>query len=257
MSAPTVTPEFGLPDPTTTVANLTELIVQLNLLALASDVGDGSYMPYITSANTPAVEDQDKAWNRLDNAGRPLGTYVFYNGNWRLQYQGRLGEIRFFSGDPTLYFDATGLGIVGEIWDGFALANGQNNTPDLSNTFIAVANMNNSGGGTQYDNGWQSYVNAAGVLKTGGAASQLLTDTQLPNIRVQLEGKKAYDDGETSTDYEAIVTKHGVGGNASITIGNYGSNPNPNDETTPIPQVALSTVPPFYALAAVQFVGYT
>lgn len=256
MSAPTVTAEFGNPSPETTVANLQELVTQLNLLALPQDVGDGSYLPYIISANTPAVEDQDKLWYRLDNADRPIGTYSFYNGNWRIQYTGRLGEIRFFSGDPTLYFDATGLGIVGGIWDGFALANGQNNTPDLSNTFIATANMNNSGGGTQYDNGWQSYVNAAGVVKTGGAASLLLADTQLPNIRVTIEGKKAYDDGETSTDYEMIVTKHGVGGNASLTVGNFGSNPNPDDETTPIPQVAMPTIPPFYALAAAQFVGY-
>lgn len=37
---------------------------------------------FIKSANSPAAEDQDKAWLRLDpNSNRPLGIYVF-NGEW-------------------------------------------------------------------------------------------------------------------------------------------------------------------------------
>lgn len=256
MADPTVVANFGNPAPDTTVSNLQDIVTQLNILALPVSVGP--FIAYTIGSITPAIEDNDKAWVRLDNAGRPIGTYLFYNGTWRIQYSGRLGEVRFFSGDPTLYFDATGLGILGGVWDGFALANGQNGTADLSNTFIATANMNSSGGGTQYNSGWQSFVDGLAVLKTGGAASQLLTNTQLPNIRVKLTGQSIYDGNSSETDNKAIVGNNWGGSSKTITLGDFGSNPTPEDVSqTPVPQIPLPIVPTFYALAATVFVGYS
>jgi hypothetical protein len=127
------------PDPSAAPTTLTQLIVLLRTLITAIVTGD--YVPYVQGSGTPAVSDQDKVWHRSDNGGRPMGTYVYYSGSWRRQYNGKIGELTFYQGDPAVDFDGTGLGIVGGEWDGWALSNGNNGTNDLGDRFLVAGHM--------------------------------------------------------------------------------------------------------------------
>lgn len=141
MANPIVLTGFANPDPNAAPLNITELIKLLNQLVVSEIVGN--YTPYVLGHNTPSVEDQDKVWFALDPSGRPLGFFTFYNGGWRRAYNGMIGEIRIYSGDPTVDFDAQGRGKVGaQYWyDGWQLCNGNNGSPDLSDKFITCAHL--------------------------------------------------------------------------------------------------------------------
>src|SRR5690349_8509501 len=132
MSA-SVTAQFGNPDPLANPTTFQEVIDQLNDLSEAVDVSGGPFTPYVISSTTPIVGDQNKAWIQTDGNGRPLATKLFYNGSWRKVYNGKVKEVVMFSGDPTVYFDGTGLGLSTATepnYDGWAICNGQNGTPN-------------------------------------------------------------------------------------------------------------------------------
>src|SRR5215469_8248916 len=93
----------GSADPNAAPLTVNELFALLQTVISGEIIG--SYIPYIIGGDVPGVDDRDKAWIRLDTAGRPIETKVFYNGNWRRIYNGMLGEIRIFSGDPTITTD--------------------------------------------------------------------------------------------------------------------------------------------------------
>lgn len=246
--------QFGNPDPAACPTTLTQLVTMLNALAQAQTITN--FAPYILSQNTPAVDDQDKLWYRLDNLGRPIGLFVFYSGVWRRQYSGLLGEVKYYSGDPATDFDAAGLGNVGGTWDGWHLANGAGGTMNLSNGFIVGANMDSLGGGGQYSSGWQTFVDGA-LKKTGGSKDHTIVMHELPNMRVRVTGFAAQANGNNSPAEPIIDDDYNQSKPRSKTIANFGADPIPeNPETTPTPQLAMATVPPFYALAVVQFVGY-
>lgn len=85
-----------------------------------------------------------KVWFRIDGAGRPLGAYMFYNGNWRKVYTAGIGEVRMYFGNGN-NFDATGLGVVGGDMDGWAICNGSNGTPNMTDDrFPMGVNWNGS-----------------------------------------------------------------------------------------------------------------
>lgn len=75
------------------------------------------------------------------------------------------GSIVAWYGTPTGLFDATGKGIDGTIMSGWAIANGNNGTPNLVDKFII-------GAGNTYAMG-----------ATGGEATTTLTGSQLPEHR--------------------------------------------------------------------------
>lgn len=254
MSNPVVNVSFGNPDPSATVSDLQSLVTELNSLISGSLNGD--FVPYVTSTTTPAVSDQDKIWMQLDAAGRPIAIKKFYSGSWRRFYSGLPSQIRMFTGDPGTYFDGTGLGLVTAEWDGWALCNGQNGTPNLSNQFVVGGQMDNNTI-TGYSSGWQTNVTGTAV-KTGGNADYTIVNNNLPNMKIQLSGRVGYDDNASGSgqDPAAIVTKKWYGATTPAPIpvlASFGADPT---GTPVVPQVAIPTTPPFYALAFAAFVGY-
>src|SRR4029077_11212585 len=147
---PIITTTFAPPDPGATPLNLIQLVDLLKVLV--SSEMQGSYIPYVMQNGTPGVEDQDKSWLELDAQGRPIAFKIFWHGHWRRVYNGMLGEIRMYSGDPGTDFDTNGLGKVGLTYDGWHLCNGKDGIVDLSDRFIVGAHMNNHDG----VNGFQS-----------------------------------------------------------------------------------------------------
>lgn len=271
MPNPDVDVQLANPPPNSVLAGPDPVQSLFTLIAARlSAVIQGSYMPYVTGSATPAVNDQDKVWARVDNSGRPLGLYFYYNGNWRRVYSNAIGDLKFFQGDPTDAingFDSSGLGVIGGMNDGWALSNGKNGTLDLSNYFIAGANMNASGGGAQFDTAaaaWLSYVNQLIVKDHGdenngaGQAQALLKMTDLPTIRVILQGFAELS--ASNATKRAIVTgNYDVNNPHAQTLGVFGSNPTPlstDPDTTVVPKTSVQTTPRWYAAAICRFVGY-
>lgn len=246
MATPTFTAQLGLPDPSAAPLTVTELVTLLNALFLPVSVGNYNAQ-IVTGSSTPGVGDQDKLWFRSDNSGNPLGFYTFVSGVWRPIYSGRLGQITMFSGSPFGFFETSGRAIAGTTWDGWALCNGNNGTQDLRNRFIA--------GGDHYDlataiPAWHTTV-SGGEAQIGGAVSHTVTESDLPAYDPTFSGAE-FDAGSSQALNRLIIDSRWVnfpqtipGSNAGdVHYGNTGS------------QTDIPTVPPFFCLAFVQFVGY-
>lgn len=230
------------PDPSAAPTTLTQLIVILRTLITA--VVTGTYVPYVQGSATPAVGDQDKVWHRTDGGGRPMGTYIYYSGAWRRQYTGRLNQIVMYNGDPAVDFGgAGGLGTVGGEWDGFALCNGNNGTPNLSDKFIVGSKMDDLTIG--YSGGAHKTSVSGSTTQTGGVATVTLDDdhTYRP-ARPAVTARKHTADGNTANPGGPLYGS----GTADITLLDADS----GNETPD----AIATLPPYYALALAQFVGY-
>jgi len=251
-----VQPVFANPDPSANPTSVADLVTLLNNLAEQVNVQGGPFTPYVISSTTPQVSDQDKIWAKTDGNGRPLGQFLFYNGNWRRFYNGKTGEKAYFDGNPATYFDNTGLGLIGLDWDGWALCNGQNGTPNLSNLFIANGGMDNAGI-TGYSGGHWNTNMGGGASQTGGAASYALINNNLPYMPVFVNGYK-YSAGAA----QGIKHIHCDGDWSSP------NNPDPTLQTAfgadttgqngpPVPQVPVPTLPPYYTMAIAGWVGYT
>jgi hypothetical protein len=257
MSA-TVTAALGNPDPSSNPTNLQDLVTLLNSLFLAEPVSGGPFTPYVISSTTPSVSDQDKAWLQTDGNGRPLAIKLFYNGGWRKFYKGNTSEVRIFRGDPTIYFDNTGLGLSTAPepnWDGWAILNGNNGTENWSDTFPIFGRMDNvsiSG----YSSGWQTNV-TGGATKTGGAALYQIKNTDLPSMKVFVSGKR-YSSGAGNTPTRVLVDGDYAASGGPYTdpnaIASFGSDPS---GTPPVPQTTIPTLPPYRACCACTWVGYS
>lgn len=232
------------PDPADCPTTFSETVALLRQLIHGEFVG--SFLPYVTGAATPGVDDQNKIWHRVDATGRPLGTYVFYSGAWRRQYSGNLNEVVMYAGDPNVDFaGGSGLGTVGGEWDGWALCNGNNGTPNLSDRFIVGAKMDDLGTGYPTGGPWKSTVSGS-AEQIGGVKDITLTEDT--TFRPSIAGLR--------------VGLHEATGNAPAAGGPlYGSNLTfplqliPADAGNATPD-AIPTLPPYYALAYVQFRGY-
>jgi hypothetical protein len=257
---PPVQVTFGHADPTDNPLNINELIDLLNRVVMGEITG--SYIPYVVGSATPNVTDQDKAWLKQDTQGRPIALMTFWRGNWRRVYNGMLGEIRGYSGNPKDDFDDTGLGKISEQYDGWALCNGQNGTPDLSDKFILGGHMNDDDTNVGYDDGWQARITGPnGVTanyKTGGRFLETLgynnlpilsnaTGTEAPGLWIR--GKEAKED-TAHTDIEVLVDTHF----ANATSHEVNITPTPYGKSPPDPIWSLS---PFVAAGWIIFVGYT
>lgn len=250
----TVTAQFGNPDPSNNPTTFQELIDDLNDLSLAESVEGGPFTPYVISSTTPGVSDQDKLWMKVDGNGRPLETRLYYNGTWRRIYNGNTNEYRMYGGDPSVDFDGTGLGTVGGQWDGWAICNGNNSTPNLSNQFIVFGAMDNAGI-TGYSGGhWNTSV-AGGSTQTGGSALYAIKNTDLPPMKVSINGYK-YSAGAGNSPKRVLVDGdyNPANNNFDPAIqASFGSDPN---GTPPVPQTNVPTLPPYFCLAIAKFVGY-
>ena len=259
---PTLTTTFAHADPTVAPITINELIDLLNIL-VATNL-NGSYIPYILQTGTPGVDDQDKAWIELDSANRPRAIRTFYQGNWRRVYNGMIGEVRGFTGapgygDPPALFNSTGLGNIGLEYDGWAICNGENGTPNLTDKFIIGAHMDNSNGQQGYDSGWQTFVNGVDALKTGGEAKTMILPVHLPELASALEisGNEPNIGGPDHATAHVLVDR-AYGATAHVARDaidpiHYGADPN---GTPPQPQEEFPVLPPFYALAFITFKGY-
>lgn len=242
---PPILTQFALPDPNAAPLNLTQLVQLLN--SLVSSAIQGSYIPYVISADTPGVNDHDKAWIKLDSNGRPLGTFIWYSGNWRREYNGMIGEVRGYTGNPTIDFDANGLGIVGGIYDGWHICNGKDGVPDFSDQFIIGAHMNDVGH-PGYDAGqWVTWVSNTSGQHTGGVRD------------ITLGAGNTYRPAEaavTAQRFTATGNAPDPGGDLLAT-GGGGTRyeleaADPGNPTPP----AISVINPFICMAWMIFVGY-
>jgi len=267
---PLIIGQFALADPNANPIELNDLIKLLN--QLISINMQGAYIPYVIGHDAPGVNDQDKAWIELDTAGRPIATKVWYAGNpgaWRRIYNGMIGEIRGYSGNPNDDFTvnptsgAFGAGKIGEQYDGWYLCNGVNGTPNLSDKFLLGGHMDKSDSHPAYDNGWLSSVpRPDGVtddLKTGGQFTISLTENNVPLLTNHEQGqaKGLWIHGNdnlpspsghgSSSPLVSVTFADNVPRNWNLTKDNpYGKDP--VDPTW--------TTPPFVSLGWIIFRGY-
>lgn len=247
---PPVLTQFGNPDPNAAPLNITQLVQLLNTL-VSSEI-QGSYIPYVLQNSTPGTENQDKAWIVLDSQGRPVAVKVYYNGNWRRVYNGMIGEVRLYHGDPTIDFNTNGLGLVGGEYDGWHLCNGQDGTPDLSDRFMVAGHMNNANGHTGYNDGWQTFIDGTTDQKTGGDKEITLdaATTYAPHIpAVNTQFYTAT--GNTPQPHTGDLW------------GKLGTSP-PTDWNVLVPEIPGNPTPdpipvlnPFIAIGFIIFVGYS
>lgn len=233
--------EIANPDPDAAPTTFQELVELLRELITAEVTGD--YLPYVTGAGTPDVSDQDKVWHRTDGGGRPMGTYVYYSGDWRRQYIGNPNMILMYRGAPADDFAGTGgLGTEGGLWDGWALCNGNNGTVDLSDKFIVASHMTDMSIG--YSGGQHSTIVDGTTTQFGGQKDITLDDdnTYRPAVAA-VEVAKWQADGNTP---DAGGGLYGVG-SSTVLIPADAGNETPD---------AIPTLPPYVSLAYVQFVGY-
>jgi hypothetical protein len=269
--------EFAMPDPGESPLNLIQLFQLANTLIGGEIVG--SYTPYVLQNGTPNVDDRDKIWFELDDQGKPVAIKKFYNGTWRRIYNGMRGEIRGYTGKPTDDFDMSqpnpGRGKIDGIYDGWALCNGKNGTPDLSNNFLIGAHMNDTGGHTGYHSdkgGWTTFVDGKDDLHTGGASKTMIQMKNLPPLDnsapdpltglpptngpgLYLHGNEAKPDSDQHDSTRPLVDKHYA--NAlprDVFIIKYGADPNGSPA---VPQEEFPSLPPFIALGWITFIGYT
>lgn len=248
MSIP-VTIGYAAPDPSIKFTTISDLVTLFRTLTTAAIAGDLNF--YVKGSATPSVDDQDKVWHKVDGAGRPIGTFLYYSGAWRREYSGLAKEVRAFNGDPTVYFDGTGLGIVGGYWDGWALMNGGNGTDDISDRFLVAGKMDNVDV-TGYSGGvWRNNITGT-PLEIGGNAGAEITlnaDTTFKAATTAITAAHYSADGNTRDATGGIWGKdagNGTGGPFDLIPADAG-NPEPDP---------ISILPPFYTLAYAIWVGY-
>jgi hypothetical protein len=190
---------------------------------LSGTIPDTAGGGVFVGSNPPSSSLTNKVWYKTDAAGRPLGVFMFYNGNWRKVYTGvALGEIRMFSGPFSLYFDGTGRGLIGGDVDGWALCNGQNGTPNLEGFFPVGAQPGQAVG--QATDQWFSNCEGNGWRNSGGNRGLTISMNYLPamvahsHIQGYLQGTGSGFAGSTSDatapDYQLPVRD--ASGNAGL-----------------------------------------
>lgn len=201
--------------------------------------------PYIRQSATPGVDQQDLVWHKIDVDGRPIGTFHYYSGAWRREYSGRTDEIRYFMGDPAVHFESDGRGIVGGEWDGFALCNGNNGTPNLSDRFLVGAKMDDLGVGYPTNGPWKTNVTGS-AEQTGGSKDITLTeDTTWRAEKESVSLFRRTADGETPNASGGLFGLGPLGFTEIIPA-------DPGNETPD----AIPSLPPFYASAICKWIGY-
>jgi hypothetical protein len=197
--------------------------------------GGGIYV----GSSPPSSALTNKVWFRTDGAGRPLGIWMFYNGNWRKVYTGVVfDEIRLYIGPFNGVFDGTGLGIIGGNADGWAVCNGNNGTPNLEGYFPC--------GGVWNGSAWVTSTNGATTNAGGARGPHMITARWLPKL--------------TSFVYGNLVAGAGLGAYAVANAGQtiVGDWPLVDGAGNPVDGINQQPVPfpPFIAMCMMMFVGY-
>jgi hypothetical protein len=163
-----------------------------------------------------------------------------YNGNWRQVATGNPGQVAMFAGAWSTYFDATGLGLEGLPWDGWAIANGQNGTLDLTNKFI-VPGYRCDGWGL-----WVTNIDGYDAYTGGRAVFQIIVEN-LPSLSVTLNARDgfAYNGGAFGATNAGQNPQGGAQAVWQYGITGTGAN------------IPISLIPPYIAMGFAQFVGYT
>jgi hypothetical protein len=252
MTSPPVVTQIGAADPNANPITINELITLLNKLIHSEIVGD--YLSYFVGPGPPGIADRNKVWLRTDSQGRPIEAKIWYTGPaggaWRRIYNGMIGEIRMYNGITT-NFDTTGRGLVGGTYDGWALCNGQNGTVDLSDKFVIAAHMNNVQHPGHDSKGWVTWISNVESEHTGGVRDITLNagNTYRPARPIVTVDKWAADGNAKSNSGQLW----GSGANPHDTAGDVVLLPADAGNTTP---PSISTLPPFMAMAFIQFIGY-
>ncbi len=246
MAVPTFTAQLGLPDPSAAPLTLTDLVNLLNALFLPISV-NGFNAQIITGSATPGVGDQDKLWFRTDAGGNPLGFYVFNSGTWRPVYNGKIGQISMYIGDGSP-FDGTGKGTIGGIWDGWAICNGLNGTPDMRDRFPV--------GFIEFSAG-QAITNfeppGFGKVSGGNTVSNYtIQQSDLPAYSPVYQGAE-YDAGSSQVLNRIIIDNHWLNFPQTIPESSVGSGVHYGNTGG---QTAIPIVPPYYCVVFVKFIGY-
>lgn len=197
-----------------------------------------------------APTDTTGVWFKDEANGNAVGVFMYYSGKWRPIPPGAdVSALKYFSGDWTQYFDSTGLGLINTRWDGYALANGNNGTPNLQNTFIAVGSYYQAG------TGWVTQVENAGTfLNSGGQSTTSLTVEMLPALTWQILVEQQFSGIHGSGGEYVLSTDQGPSDNEdaqqmqSLTM---------FDPKTVGGFKPIYTLPPYIALGVAMWVGYS
>lgn len=239
-----VTVQFAAPPPDFCPATFEQNVSVLNTLVTASI--PGTFTPYVVQDAVPTVGQQGYIWFKTVG-GKPVGIYKYYSGLWRKVYTGSIGDVKMFSGDPASHFDATGKGIAGGEQDGWYLMNGLNGTPNLSDKFVVAAHMDGSGAVVGYSGGWRTTVDGS-TLATGG------------NAEVTLDNDTTYRPARSAVNVHEWTATGNAGNVGGPLFGEAAGATSTQEllaadagKPTPDP---FSIIPPYLALAYVQFKGY-
>lgn len=203
-----------------TVADLFALFRSATSITL-----DGTIVGVNKGATEPSVDDTDKAWLMTDESGHAIAWYSFYNGKWRPVPRADVFDIKWMNiAIPDIaLFDGTGKGNIDTIMDGWALANGQNGTPDLRNFFVV-------GAGDTY-----------APLDTGGEDEHVLIIDELPAHTHSYVGvTPIFSDTGAGPNPNAVVSRTPLSG----TTGSVGLD------------AAHNNLPPYVALVPLMYIGY-
>ncbi|TRX62712.1 hypothetical protein FNH22_01040 [Fulvivirga sp. M361] len=123
------------------------------------------------------------------------------------------GGIIMWSGNVTASFETNGSGRTGTQYEGWALCNGNNNTPNLSGRFIVAYDQN---GSATPVNGGGKQINYGAVGNTGGSDTHQLSIGEMPShnhrLTISNSGRHQHNaliDSGREGDYE---TDPGGGG---------------------------------------------
>jgi len=209
---------------------------------IPDNAGGGIYV----GTTAPSSALTNKVWFKTDGAGRPLGIFMFYNGNWRKVYTGVATGTIIMCWWYLGFFDGTGRGIIGGDYDGWAICNGNNGTPNLLSRFPIGGNQGEvvPGGSA---NTWYSDIDGQAWRNQGGSRGpEYITRTKLPKLQ--------------TVAYGILAAAPGSGAYAAS---DYGQTPvgtwplldgsgNPVDGAGQLPL----NIPQFQALGFLMFIGY-
>lgn len=214
------------------VNGLAQLLTQGGMLA--GNVPDQAGGGIFVGSAPPSSSLTYKVWFKIDGAGRPLGPYQFYNGNWRKVYTGAIGDVKMYHGSGA-NFDGNGLGVVGSDVDGWAICNGNYGTPNMTDARFPM-------GGAWNGSTWS----ASGQGARGGSNNIRIAASNLPVLHVGAlaETKQVTPGGEV------ITTIAGFGDPQASKISDW-----PVEETQGSPNTALS-LPQYNVFGFIMFIGY-
>jgi hypothetical protein len=206
---------------------------------LSGTVPDNAGGGVFVGSSPPSSSLTNKVWYKTDGAGRPLGVYMFYNGNWRKIYTGvSIGEIRQFIGSNTL-FDGAGRGLVGGDLDGWQVCNGNNGAPNWVGYQLTGGHLGASVG--QPDGWFANAENPGAWVRSGGAQGpHKIAGSNLPQLLTVVYG--------TATAATPGTGAWHLNGPTAVTY--WWEATSQNSPNNPMP------FEPYVVVAFIMFIGY-